>query len=98
MRQSLNLTKEERRLRVNELSRARYKKRQENRKLAGYYKILEIAFNEFSTKIVDAAKNAEADTDEQVTIQFTPTIIELAEKLAQDDRFHLVYKEDDLLK
>ena len=92
MRQKLNLTKSQRIAHRNKLERERYKRNQESRVREGYSEILEIAFKRFSTRIAEGCKKAEANKDEMVNINFDADMAELADQLANDKRFRLIYK------
>lgn len=92
MRQKLNLTEKQRIAHRNELERQRYKRNQENRVREGYAEILEIAFQRFSTRIAEGVKKAEANKDEMVNVSFSADMVELADQLANDKRFRLIYK------
>lgn len=93
MRISLNLTEEERIAHRNELARKKYHRDKRKRVVKGYHEILELAFQEFSKKVEEGIRTAEKNRDEMVDVKFDNTIHKLAETLADDERFHLVYKE-----
>lgn len=95
MRQSLNLSPEARIEHRNELARNYYYRTKEKNTRAGYFKILEMAFNRFSERVEEGIKEAEQNHGEMVNVSFAKDMIDLTDRLMEDKRFRLIYKEKD---